>query len=84
MTSTAEKPSGEDGVYLSLVNLYFTICILNKCKLASMLKPTVQCITVYYAFNIDWVSITFSEHFSESITLEKGDENVRIHIEKII
>lgn len=38
----------------------------------------------YDTFNIDWVSITFSEHFSESITLEKGDENVRIHIEKII
>lgn len=49
-----------------------------------MLKLISQCITVYDTFNIDWVSITFSEHFSESLTLEKGDENVRIHIEKII
>lgn len=47
-----------------------------------MLKPIGQHITVYDTCNIDWVSITFSEHFSESIALEKGDENVRIHIEK--
>lgn len=47
-----------------------------------MLKLIGQCITVYDTFDIDWVSITFSERFSESFTSEKSDENVRIHAEK--